>query len=1147
MDVVAWLHGLGLERYAPAFQAHDIEMAVLAHLTADDLVQLGVASVGHRRTLLTAIAALRDGAAQPEAERRQVTIMFCDLVGSTALAARLDPEDMREVMTGYQAAVSSEIVRFGGFVAKYMGDGVLVYFGYPRANEDDAERAARAGLGVLAAVARLRAPGGEALQVRIGVATGQVVMGDVIGEGAARELAVVGDAANVAARLQSLAAPGSVLVASSTRRLLGGLFHLRALGPQALKGLAEPVEVWEILGATAPESRFEAVRTASAHAGLVGRAQEAGLLLDRQRRAWQGEGQVVLVSGEPGIGKSHLAAWLCDQIAAGPHARLRYQCSPYHRDSPLHPLVAQIERVSGIEARDAPAQKLDKLAAAFAATYPDLEPAAVVPLFAALLAIPSDGRYAPLRLSPAQQRRDTLAAGLSLIERLARRQPVLLLFEDAHWADATSVELMGSLCERVRGLPVLAIITFRPEFEPPWPKLPHVAALALDRLGEEEVGAVVQGVAHGRTLPEEVLRQLVAKADGNPLFAEELTKAVLESGVLTETPGEERWRLSGNLPPLAVPATLQDSLTARLDRLAPAKAVAQAGAVIGRDFSYALLSSVAGRDEAALGAALAQLEEAGLVLRSGSPPGASYSFKHALIRDAAYEGLLRSRRQVLHRRVGEVLRDSFPARAEAEPEIVAQHFTLAGLAAPAVEWWERAGALALRRSGYPEATGHFGKAIDLAEGLGEGPAPRLLRLRLQVAYGQAMMVARGWNAPGATAAFLRARELAEGIEDASERHVVYSGLWSGAWTRGEISLMEALAEAFLRDAEVRPGVPEEATACMIGGMTHWFRGDFDAARPHLERGSAIGGAPGGFIARFGHDPCLASLIYLALTLWLLGEVDRAGRLFEEAVIRAERHGHVPSLCAAAQEHRGGDAGRGRPGPRAIGQRAAPRARAGPVAVHRLGAGPARLGRLAPRRARRLGRDGGVARFRRAARRRGLEAVPRSPARGRAGCGAAGRRAAPAGRGRAGPGAHGPALGRGGAAPRARRVAAPPRAARDGSRGGRLPPRHRCCPAPGGTDVRAAGGAAAGAAARRQRARGGGARPARAGPRRLHRHAGSARAGRGAGAARRAAADGAQSPIGVPSSMMRSASAQKRGKSGWSPSGRPRSLAIGWLA
>jgi len=898
MDVVAWLHGLGLERYAPAFQAHDIEMAVLAHLTADDLVQLGVASVGHRRTLLTAIAALRDGAAQPEAERRQVTIMFCDLVGSTALAARLDPEDMREVMTGYQAAVSSEIVRFDGFVAKYMGDGVLVYFGYPRANEDDAERAARAGLGVLAAVARLRAPGGEALQVRIGVATGQVVMGDVIGEGAARELAVVGDAANVAARLQSLAAPGSVLVAGSTRRLLGGLFHLRALGPQALKGLAEPVEVWEILGATAPESRFEAVRTASAHAGLVGRAQEAGLLLDRQRRAWQGEGQVVLVSGEPGIGKSHLAAWLCDQIAAGPHARLRYQCSPYHRDSPLHPLVAQIERVSGIEARDAPAQKLEKLAAAFAATYPDLEPAAVVPLFAALLAIPSDGRYAPLRLSPAQQRRDTLAAGLGLIERLARRQPVLLLFEDAHWADATSVELMGSLCERVRGLPVLAIITFRPEFEPPWPKLPHVAALALDRLGEEEVGAVVQGVAHGRTLPEEVLRQLVAKADGNPLFAEELTKAVLESGVLTETPGEERWRLSGNLPPLAVPATLQDSLTARLDRLAPAKAVAQAGAVIGRDFSYALLSSVAGRDEAALGAALAQLEEAGLVLRSGSPPGASYSFKHALIRDAAYEGLLRSRRQVLHRRVGEALRDSFPARAEAEPEIVAQHFTLAGLTAPAVEWWERAGALALRRSGYPEATGHFGKAIDLAEGLGEGPAPRLLRLRLQVAYGQAMMVARGWNAPGATAAFLRARELAEGIEDASERHVVYSGLWSGAWTRGEISLMEALAEAFLRDAEVRPGVPEEATACMIGGMTHWFRGDFDAARPHLERGSAIGGAPGGFIARFGHDPCLASLIYLALTLWLLGEVDRAGRLFEEAVIRAERHGHVPSLAYA---------------------------------------------------------------------------------------------------------------------------------------------------------------------------------------------------------------------------------------------------------
>src|SRR6266436_2280983 len=543
MDVGSWLRGLGLERYEAAFRENEIDETVLPSLTADDLKDLGIGIVGHRRKLLDAIAALRadantkvplsdtlptiDRSPKDAAERRHLTVMICDLVGSTALSARLDPEDMRAVIDAYHAACARITRTYDGFLAEFRGDGILAYFGYPIAHEDDAERTVRAGLDIIAAVARLETRAAEPLAVRIGIATGVVV----VGEGELREHAVVGDTPNLATRLQTLAEPGTIVVAASTRRLLGDLFRLRDLGRHEVKGIAELVAAWAVEGVSASESRFEAVHTVNL-TDLIGREDELDFLLERQRLAWKGEGQIVLISGEPGIGKSRLAAALAERIASEPHTRLRYQCSPYHTNSALRPFIAQLERAAGFKADDSSEQRLDKLEAPLAMSASRIE--GVAPLFAALLSIPFGERYPPLALSPTQQRRRTLAALLDPFEGLARPQPILLAFEDAHWADATSLELLDLTVERVRQLPILALFTFRPEFEPPWVGLPNVSTLTLDRLDRNDVESMVARVTGGRALPAEVMKQIVAKTDGNPLFVEELTKAVLEAGILVE-------------------------------------------------------------------------------------------------------------------------------------------------------------------------------------------------------------------------------------------------------------------------------------------------------------------------------------------------------------------------------------------------------------------------------------------------------------------------------------------------------------------------------------------------------------------------------------------------------------------------------------
>jgi class 3 adenylate cyclase len=616
LDICSWLRGLGLGQYEAAFRDNDIDAEVLPELTVDDLISIGVTSVGHRRKLLAAIAALgaklppvtgafRDATAAADAERRQLTMMFCDLVGSTALSARLDPEDLREVIGAYHRAVADIVAGFDGFVAKYMGDGVLVYFGYPRAHEDDAERAVRAGLLIVDAVSRLDVKSLE-LQARVGIATGLVVVGDLIGEGSAQEQSVVGETPNLAARLQALAEPDAVVIAATTRRLLGDLFEYRDLGAVEVKGIAAPVPAWQVLRASAVESRFEALR-GSALSRLVGRDEEIDLLLRRWARAKAGDGQVVLISGEPGIGKSRITAALEERLYAEPYLRLRYFCSPYHQDSALYPFIDQLGRAAGFVRDDTSASKLDKLRALLARAAPPEEDVA---LLADLLSLPGSEHHPLPKLSPQRKKERTLEALIRQLQGLACRQPVLVVFEDTHWIDPTSRELLDLIIERIRNLPVLSVITFRPDFQPPWTGEPHVTMLVLNRLDRRDRTALVEQIAAGKTLPDGVIAQIADRTDGVPLFVEELTKSVLESGV----------------PLAAIPTTLHDSLMARLDRLESIRRVAQIGAAIGREFPYTLVQAVSRLPQNELESALRRLVASELVLQRGTPPDAVFRF-----------------------------------------------------------------------------------------------------------------------------------------------------------------------------------------------------------------------------------------------------------------------------------------------------------------------------------------------------------------------------------------------------------------------------------------------------------------------------------------------------------------------------------------
>jgi class 3 adenylate cyclase/predicted ATPase len=913
LDVGAWLRNLGLGQYEAAFRENEIDVEVLPDLTDTDLEKLGV-PMGHRKRLLKAVAGLSSADCQrapdqpvakiepsphDDAERRQLTVMFCDLVGSTALAARLDPEDMREIIAAYHKCCARLISGNGGFVAKYMGDGVLAYFGYPLAHEHDAERAVRAGLAIVEAAPKLQTAAGAPLHVRVGIATGIVVVGDLLGSGESQERGVVGDTPNLAARLQGIAAPDSVVIAEGTRGLLGELFEFRDLGAQELKGVTGPTRAYGALRESSQESRFEALHAGGLTA-LVGREEESELLLRRWAKAKAGEGQVALLSGEAGIGKSRLTAAFLERVAGEPHT-MRYFCSPQHTDSALFPIIAQLERASGLAREDDAKARLDKLDVLLSKSSTSPEDAARM---ADMLSLPNDGRYPALDLAPQQRRQKTLEALTAQIEAISRQTPVLMIFEDAHWADPSSLEVFGRLVDKIDALKVLLFVTFRPEFAAPWVGRSHVTALTINRLTPREVMALIDRVAGDKPLAANIRQDIVERADGIPLFVEEMTKAVIE----VEGEGAaSRMVARVPKPALAVPASLHASLMARLDRLGPAKGVAQTGAAIGREFSHRLLAPVTQLTEPELNSALERLIQAGLLSRQGVKPHATYLFNHALVQDAAYGTLLREARRALHARIAASLESEFGEVAENQPELLARHYSEAGLIEKAASLWGKAGHRSLARSALQEAEAQLSRALAQIASLPSKPALRRDQTTLQVALANAQMHTRGFAAPETRASLDRARVLIERAEalgePAEDPLVLYSVLYGVCVANymafnGEV--VHAVAAEFLALAKKQRATIPLMVGHRFMGICQLHLGAVGEGRAHLDRAIALYDRKehASLATRYGQDVGTVILYWRTLAQWLLGYPDAARADADRALGNSREIGHAATLAWA---------------------------------------------------------------------------------------------------------------------------------------------------------------------------------------------------------------------------------------------------------
>ena len=899
-SVREWLAGIGLEQYADVFERNAIDLGLLPQLTDTEFDQLGIALLGHRLTLARTIAKLEgpQRASEPAApprpvhgagpERRQLTVMFCDLVGSTALSQELDPEDLRALMQRYQQLCGAVVERHGGHVAQYLGDGLMVYFGWPRAHEDAAQRALQTALDIVDAVKGVPAP--TPLQVRIGIATGAVVVGETGGGDASLPKTAIGETPNVAARVQALAQPDQILVAATTRRLVAGAFECVDLGEQLLDGISQRVRVWRVLGEGRADGRFAAAHGAGL-TPMVNRDAEMALLLDRWGRALGGAGQAVLLVGEPGIGKSRITAELCAH-AGDASVLIRMQCSELHCNSAFYPVIASLSRAARFERQDTPAQKLDKLEALLTRLGAPLDH--VAPNLAALLSLPLD-RYAPMQASAQKQKRVIIDALVTLVIEAARKTVALLVFEDLHWMDPTTLEVVDGIVEAIGKAPVLLVMTTRSDLTARWQEHPHVSVQALAGLSRDHSLRLAAAVAVQHGLPERMLERIVEHTDGVPLFLEEVTRTLLESQTL-------KFEAAGRLPrdkieAIEIPPTLKDSLAARLDQLGPAKRCAQYGAVLGRQFRHDAVVALSGLPEDAFAPQMEQLVAAGLVTRSGEAPGVVYTFRHALFQDTAYEALLRSDRRALHARAGDMLAELFPEMAETEPEVLARHHSVGENYAKAVPLWLKAGQRAWLRSAAQEAIAHLGAGLALIDRLGDSATRDSLELRLQAALGVVYFAAVSYAAPQARDAFQRASELCERVPEVALKVPVLYGLGAFQTMKGDIhsghaAFVKLLAVA---DAAAQPHLRLYSHSMLT--WSHYNCGNFERSLLNAQEAAALYAAGAVAGPRLSAaDPKIISECFRAGSLWSLGYPDQARAASDGVLAHARALGDPYSLA-----------------------------------------------------------------------------------------------------------------------------------------------------------------------------------------------------------------------------------------------------------
>ena len=895
-----------MSQYAAAFEANDIDMGLLPEIGEQALKDIGVGSVGHRVRLHKAIAELRSAspsipASAPtggptlrcltgelEGERRQLTVLFCDMVGFTELASRVDPEVLQKVIRAYEDACAVCITRYDGYVFQRLGDGIVAFFGYPVAHEGEAERAIHAGLAIIDLLARLEVADVGRLSVRIGIATGMVVVSSV-------EKGAVGEAMNLASRLQGIAPTGALVVSERVRQLAGGRFVYESLGEPLLKGIHRPTAAYRIVGISEISSRFEAA-TQEGLTAMVGRKQDIGLLTDRWQQAQSGEGQVVLLSGEPGIGKSRILNALRERLEADGARTLRVQCSPYYTTSAFYPSVDNLERALKYARDETPESKLDKLEALIVGHYG--LPRDDVRYFAAMLSIPFEGRYGPSNTGPQRFKDETLRCLADLCEAAARKQPTVMLFEDVHWADPTSLEGLDLLIDRVKSFPLLIVLTHRPEFQSRWGSQGHVATLNISKLTKAQSSAIVNKLAQGKTLPGNLLEQILTRTDGVPLYVEELTKSILESGELKAV--GDHYEYTGTSHQVSIPASLRDSLMARLDRYAPIKEIAQIGSVIGRQFSYELIHAVAHGTREELDQALDQLTESGLASRRGTPPDASYTFKHALVQDAAYDSLLKSRRQQLHAKVVNAIEERLPTLRETEPEVLARHLSIAGQTRVAITLWRRAAELAMRRMALVESIAHLNKALEELALLPREPDRDKIELELHASLGTVFMLAKGWAAPEVERAYRRANELSTSIGNADDAAWALWGICVFHLVRGEIDHARAIGERLMVLASASGSRTALLVAHMLGVQLAMYAGHFDKVEHHWATVEQLYSEVDdrSLINHYSTDLRLTVRLHGAHVRWIMGLPDQAAKLCADKDDIARSLAHPYSLSWA---------------------------------------------------------------------------------------------------------------------------------------------------------------------------------------------------------------------------------------------------------